>query len=321
MPLAILCSGGDSPGMNACIEFAFKKAREKGKELVGILGGFNGLAKGNFTNIEKKVEGIERWGGTILGTSRSRDFASPEGRRAILKNVNAKRIEGVIVLGGDGSMREGVPFLAELGIPTVGIPCTIDDDVPLTKSIGFDSACNKALYLLDSLKDTALALPERIFVLETLGGDTGHIALAVAYSGGADYVCIPEIPLDEVQLLEKIKVKTGERGWAICVVAEGVGGNKIGEKLEKKLGIRVRLTAIGHSQRGGQPSFRDRILARTLAEEAVNSLLEGCHPVMIGWQEESVKRIPIKEIRDKVKEINYQLYFAVNHFPETSLPP
>lgn len=318
MSLAILCSGGDSPGMNACIEFAYKKARGKSKELIGISGGFSGLARGDFLNLGEMVEGIERWGGTILRTSRSRDFASPEGKQAILRNISEKGIEGVIVLGGDGSMKEGVPFLSSLGIPTVGIPCTIDDDVPLTKSIGFDTACNKALYLLDSIKDTALALPERIFILETLGGRTGHIALAVAYAGGADYVCIPEMPIEETHLLERIKLKVEERGWAICVVAEGVGGYKIGEKIEKSLGIRVRLTAIGHSQRGGQPSFKDRMLARILSEEAVDALLEGHYPILVGWQEGRVKRIPIEEIKDKVKEIDTRLYWAVNHHLGTS---
>ncbi len=312
MAFAILCSGGDSPGMNACIEFAYKKAREKGKELIGILGGFNGLAKGDFICLENIAEGIERWGGTILRTSRSRDFASPEGKQAILKNVREKGIEGVIVLGGNGSMKEGIPFLAELGIPTVGIPCTIDDDVPLTKSVGFDTACNKAINLLDSIRDTALALPERIFILETLGGNTGHIALAVAYAGGADYVCIPEIPLDEAHLLERLKRKTEEKGWAICVVAEGVGGYKVGEKLEKELKIRVRLTAIGHSQRGGPPSFFDRLLARYIAEEAVIALLEGSYPIVVGWWEGKVMRIPIEEIKVRRKEIDINLYWAVN---------
>lgn len=321
MAFAILCSGGDSPGMNACIEFAYKKAKEKGKELVGVLGGFNGLAKGELLPLEGIVEGIERWGGTILRTSRSREFASPEGKKALLKNVREKNIEGVVVLGGNGSMKEGIPFLAELGIPTVGIPCTIDNDVPLTESIGFDTACNKAITLLDSIRDTALALPERIFVLETLGGRTGHIALTVAYAGGADYVCIPEIPLDESSLLERISAKTMERGWAICVVAEGVGGYKIGEKLEKELGVRVRLTVIGHSQRGGSPSFRDRMLARALSEEAITALLEGNYPVVVGWWKGEVCRIPIEEVRQRQKEIDNYLYRVVNYSPETSLSP
>lgn len=321
MSFAILCSGGDSPGMNACIEFAYKKAKEKGKELIGIVGGFNGLAKGDFLDLAGIVEGIERWGGTILRTSRSRDFASPEGGKAIGKNVREKGIEGVIVLGGDGSMKDGVPFLAELGIPTVGIPCTIDDDVPLTKSIGFDTACNKAINLLDSLRDTALSLPERIFVLETLGGRTGHIALAVAYTGEADYLCIPELPFDEGELLRRIKAKADGRGWAICVVAEGVGGYKIGEKLEKGLGIRVRLTAIGHSQRGGPPSFADRMLARALSGEALTALLEGDNSVMVGWWKEKLKRIPIGEIKERRKEIDKNLYWAVNRPPETSSLP
>lgn len=321
MPFAILCSGGDSPGMNASIEFAYKKAKKKGKRLLGIKGGFSGLAKGEFAQLEGIIEGIERWGGTILGTSRSKDFISSEGKQAILKNIEEQKIEGVIVLGGDGSMKVGVPFLAELGIPTVGIPCTIDNDIPLTESIGFDSACNKALYLLDSIKDTAFALPERIFVLETLGGKTGHIALAVAYAGGADYVCVPEIPLNEGELVERIKEKTRIIGWAICVVSEGVGGYKIGEKIEKELGIRVRLTAIGHSQRGGQPSFKDRTLARILAEEAVDTLLEGHSAIMIGWQGQEIKRIPIEDIKEKVKGINYDIYLTINHCPETfSLP-
>jgi 6-phosphofructokinase 1 len=312
LPFAILCSGGDSPGMNACIEFAFKKAKEKGKELLGVIGGFDGLAKGNFLPLKEKVEGIERWGGTILKTSRGRHFASAEGRASLLKNIKENNIEGVIVLGGDGSMREGVPFLAELGIPTVGIPCTIDDDVPLTRSIGFDTACNKGIYLLDCIKDTALSLPERIFVLETLGGRTGHIALAVAYGGGADYVCVPELELNWEEMIGKIREKAKERGWALVVVAEGVGGNMVGERLEKELGIRVRLTAIGHSQRGGAPSFRDRFLARALAEEAVEALLEGEYAIMVGWWNGKVVRIPIEDIKGKKKEIDVEIYRLVN---------
>ena len=312
LPLAILCSGGDSPGMNACIEFAFKKAKEKGEELIGIVGGFDGLAKGDFLQLEGIVEGIERFGGTILRTSRGRHFASAKGRASLQKNIKEKKIEGVIVLGGDGSMREGVPFLAELGIPTVGIPCTIDDDVPLTRSIGFDTACNKGIYLLDCIKDTAISLPERIFVLETLGGRTGHIALAVAYAGGADYVCVPEMELNWEEMIKKVKEKVKERGWALVVVAEGVGGNKVGEKLEKEVGVRVRITAIGHSQRGGAPSFRDRFLARALSEEAVKALLEGEFPIIAGWWDEKVERIPMEKIRGKKKEIDMALYRLVN---------
>lgn len=320
MPYAILCSGGDSPGMNACIEFAFKKAREDGEDLLGIIGGFSGLARGEIISLEGKVEGIGRFGGTILRTSRSRDFATPNGKIAILHHIKDNKIKGVIVLGGDGSMRDGVPFLCELGIPTVGIPCTIDDDVPLTQSIGFDSACNKALQLLDSIKDTALALPERLFVLETLGGRTGHIAVAVAYSGGADFVCIPEIPFDEEMLVKKIKENASKRGWAICVVAEGVGGYKIADTLEKKLGIRVRLTAIGHAQRGGSPSYKDRFLAKALSEEAVRALEQGESAIMIGWRDEKVVRVDIEELRSKTKEISYHLYKAVNRCETSSNP-
>ncbi|MGB9877596.1 MAG: 6-phosphofructokinase [bacterium] len=312
MPLAILCSGGDSPGMNACIEFAYKRAKERGKELIGVVGGFDGLAKGNFISLEGMVEGIERWGGTIIRTSRGRYFASPEGKALLLNNIRRKNIEGVIVLGGDGSMKEGLPFLAELGIPAVGVPCTIDDDVPLTKSIGFDTACNKGVYFLDCIKDTALSLPERIFVLETLGGRTGHIALAVAFVGGADYVCIPELEFKWDELRERVRKRVGERGWAVVVVAEGVGGYVIGERLEKELGVRVRLTAIGHSQRGGAPSFRDRMLARALSEEAVDALLEGDFPIMVGWWEEKVARIAIEELKGRVKEIDRMLYRLVN---------
>ena len=298
--------------MNACIEFAFKKAKEKGKELIGVIGGFDGLAKGDFLQLEGKVGGIERWGGTILRTSRGRYFASAEGKASLLKNLKERKIEGVIVLGGDGSMREGVPFLAALGIPTVGIPCTIDDDIPLTRSIGFDTACNKGIYLLDCIKDTALSLPERIFVLETLGGRTGHIALAVAYGGGADYVCVPELELNWEEMIGKIKGKVKERGWAIDVVAEGVGGNMVGERLEKELGIRVRITTIGHSQRGGAPSFRDRFLARALSEEAIEALLEGEFAIIVGWWNEKVVRIPIEDIKGKKKEIDRALYRLVN---------
>ncbi len=316
--LAILCSGGDCPGMNACIEFAYMRTKERSKELIGVVGGFNGLAKGEFLKLEGKVHGISRWGGTILRTSRGREFVTPEGSSAVLRNIRDRGIEGVIVLGGDGSLKEGVPFLAQLGVPTVGIPCTIDDDIPFTTSIGFDTACNKALQLLDSIKDTADALPERIFVLETLGGRTGHIALRTAYLGGADFVCIPEIPFDEEAMAKRLRERFEEKGWAICVVAEGVGGYRVARRIEELTQIRVRLTSLGHSQRGGSPSAFDRFLARMLSESAVDALLpwepspERTLGIMLAWREGRVERIPIEKVQGEIKKIDESCYYRIN---------
>lgn len=278
MRLAILTSGGDSPGINAAIEATVLHATALGAEVLGVERGFAGLAQGNLRQLTPAdVDGIAARGGTVLGTSRDRSVAEDDGRRRMVEVVREQSIDGVVVLGGDGSIRHGSTALAALGVSCVSIPCTIDNDVALTdRTLGFDSACNRAIGLADGIRDTGQALHGRIFVLETLGGDTGHIALAVAEAVHADVVLVPEFAIEIGGVAERMRQAVAARGYALAVASEGAGDvHAVCEAIAQASGHRVRLTSLGHAQRGGPPTFLDRWLAERFAASAVAALLAG----------------------------------------------
>ncbi|NLT41276.1 MAG: ATP-dependent 6-phosphofructokinase [Anaerolineae bacterium] len=298
MRLAILTSGGDSPGTNAAIEAVVRHARQEGAEVLGIRHGFAGLAAGDLSPLTvSDVDGIGARGGTVLGTSRDRTVGEAEGRERIATTLRRERIDGLVLLGGDGSIRHGGRSLNDMGVACVAIPCTIDNDVPETdRSLGFDTACNRAIALADGIRDTAQALPGRMFVLETLGGQTGHIALAVAETVYADLVLLPEFPLDLDYGAARMAAAVASRGYALAVASEGAGDvHAMTAYLAEAAGHRARLTTIGHAQRGGPPSYLDRRLAAEFGALAVERLLAGetglmtacsgyhVHTVDLGW--------------------------------------
>lgn len=289
--LAILTSGGDSPGMNMALWAATNTAHGRGWGVLGVREGFSGLLRGDFLELSPlQTLPHARLGGTFLGTAREPDFASkiPEA----LSRLRQADITHLLVLGGNGSLA-GAAKIAAAGFAVAGIPCTIDNDVDGSdEAIGFDTALNTALPLFDGMRDTAEALP-RWFSLETLGGNTGFLAQAVAQAGGADLLLVPEKPMEFAQIERAMREVLERQRFAIAVASEGYP-ELMGllERLEQSLGIRLRHTRIGHAQRGGRPSGRDRLLAGSLAGAAVAELDAGNQGLM-AWRAGKPGLIPL----------------------------
>ncbi|MGQ9554664.1 MAG: 6-phosphofructokinase [Anaerolineae bacterium] len=313
--LAILTSGGDSPGTNAAIEAVVRRAATEGAQVLGAERGFAGLAAGHLRPLTlADVDGISARGGTVLGTSRDRTIAEAEGQQRLLQTLEHERVGGVVLLGGDGSIRHGATTMRDLGLPCVSIPCTIDNDVPGTdRSLGFDSACNRAIALADGIRDTGQALHGRLFVLETLGGNTGFIALAVAEAVHADLVLLPEYSLDLDYAAQRLRTACEEHGYALAVASEGAGDvHGMATYLAEAAGHRLRLTSLGHAQRGGPPTFLDRWLARRFGEAAVAALLRGQGGVMTACRGYEIGLVPLDEVVQGQKAPERALYDAIN---------
>lgn len=275
--LGILTSGGDSPGMNAAIRAVVRSAIYHELEVVGFKRGYAGLISGDAApmNLGSVADIIHR-GGTILYTARSEEFKTKEGQDKALATIRNLGIEGMVVIGGDGSYR-GASILTQNGVPTIGLPGTIDNDIPCTDyTIGFDTAINTVIEAVDKIRDTATS-HERTYVIEVMGRNAGDIALWAGLAGGAELILIPEEKYDLDQMVEKLKrgLARGKK-HSIIVVAEGVGrGFDIGEQIHAKTGWDTRVTVLGHIQRGGSPSAFDRTLASRMGAMAVDLLIKG----------------------------------------------
>ena len=292
--LAILTSGGDSPGMNKAIHSAVKTSD---CQVLGIREGFAGLLRGDFMPLESRdTMRYTRYGGTFLGSSRDPDFGSKIPKAA--SQLEQAGITHLLVLGGNGSIR-GAAALANVGIKIVGIPATIDNDVAGSEdSIGFDTACNFGLQMIDQFRDTLEALP-RLCVLETLGGDSGFLALEIARAGGADITLLPEHPISYSDLETKTRAAIQNHHYALIVASEGYEDlEKTVLNLEQHIGLRLRFSRPSHAMRGGRPSSHDRTLAVVLAQAGVQALARG-ETGMIGWQNGTPKRIDFKDIPNK----------------------
>ena len=284
--LALLTSGGDAPGMNMALWAAARAAEQRGWTVLGVREGFSGLLRGDWERWPAdRLRPFARLGGTVLATSRLPDFAQLAGAAA--QRLREAEIGAALILGGNGSLL-GAERLAAAGVNVIGLPATIDNDVPdSAMSIGFDSAVNFALLLSDALLDTAEALP-RLCALETLGGDTGHLATAVGQACGSDVALIPEAPLSQIELTERVRAALDRRKYALIVASEGYPQlDDTLRQLSDDVGLRLRLTRLGHAQRGGRPSAADRLLALSLAESAVLALAEG-HSGVMAWQGQPV---------------------------------
>ncbi|PNY79702.1 6-phosphofructokinase [Deinococcus koreensis] len=280
--LGLLCSGGDAPGMNMALWAAARSAEARGWRVLGVHGGYQGLLGGSVEPWPAdRLRPFARLGGAVLGTSRVPDFTRQVGAAAA--QARSAGITHALVLGGDGSLR-GAGLLNRAGLPTVGLPATIDNDVPgSAATVGFDSAVNFALPLADALLDTAEALP-RLCALETLGGNTGHLAQAVGDACGADVVLVPEAPLAAPELAGRVSAALARRRHALIVASEGYPALEgVLDALAREVGLRLRLTRLGHAQRGGRPSARDRLLAGALAGEAADLLARG-HAGVLAWR-------------------------------------
>lgn len=305
--IAVMTSGGDAPGMNAAIRAVVRAGLAKNVEVYGIRQAYAGLLAGDFELLtSREVSGILQRGGTILQTARNDEFKTAQGQKKALRRLNERGIEGVIVIGGDGSLR-GALALSKLGVPVVGVPASIDNDIYGTDmSIGVDTALNTILEAIDRLRDTATS-HNRCFLIEVMGRNCGYLALMGAILGGAELVIIPErnMPMEQVAHdLEDAYVRG--KTHAIAVIAEGAK-YKITE-LEEYLnhhpvGFEIRLTILGHTQRGGGPTAFDRLLATRMGVDAVEWLLSGKSGVMVGRQGREQVPVPLEDATTKMRTI------------------
>lgn len=308
--IGVYTSGGDAPGMNAAVRAVVRTAVYHGLSVKGIKRGYEGMIHDDIIDLDRQsVANIIQRGGTFLKTARSKDFMTPEGRKKAYDNLHKNGIDALVCIGGNGSYTGAKIFNEEYGIPCIGLPGTIDNDLYGTDyTIGYDTAINTALDSIDRIRDTAHS-HERVFIVEVMGRDSGFIALDVAIAGGAEGALIPEDISDWDKVIKHFN-RPGKRkkSFSIIVVAEGdeQGGALI---LEKRLAelypdLKIRSTILGHVQRGGSPSARDRILASRLGSEAVKALIEGKTSVTVGIISDEVSYTPFDLAINGKKSVN-----------------
>ncbi len=312
--IGVLTSGGDNPGLNPCIRAVVRMGIHMGLEVMGIYRGYAGLVGGEIKEMDaRSVGGILGRGGTILGTARAPEFREVHGRRKALRMLNRFEIDGLVVIGGNGSLT-GALALHQMDFPVVGIPSTIDNDINGTDiSIGVDTALNTILDAIDKVKDTASS-HNRAFLIETMGRNSGYLALASGIAGGAEMVLCPEIETPIEEIIDTVE-EAYIRGKAHCiiVVAEGwkPGTDAVAQELKERkeeLGFSVRVTRLGHVQRGGSPSAFDRIMATRLGAASVQKLVDGESGNMVGWVKSSITLTPLEKAVAYQKEIDRELY-------------
>jgi 6-phosphofructokinase 1 len=310
--IGVLTSGGDAPGMNAAIRAVVRTAIARGVRVSAIYRGYQGLLENAVEEVgARSVANIIQRGGTILRTARSAAFETPEGRARGAEILAAHGIEGLVVIGGDGSFRGASLLAREHGVRVLGVPGTIDNDIFGTDvSIGFNTALNIALDGVDRLRDTA-ASHDRLFLVEVMGRNSGHIALNVGVAGGAEAILIPERSSDVGAIADSL-VAAERRGKtsSIIVVAEGAfpgGAMALQEAIEARSGFEVRTSILGHIQRGGTPTTRDRVLASRLGFMAVEGLIAGESGVMAGVDKRGTVFVPLDDVWENEKPIDEQL--------------
>lgn len=310
---ALLSSGGDAPGMNAAIRAVVRTGIFRGMDVYGIHHGFAGLIEGNIEKMSVgSVADIIHRGGTILQTSRSEEFSTEAGRVKAARVLAEKGIENLIVIGGNGSLTGAYEF-SRLGIKVIGIPATIDNDVPFTVSIGFDTAVNTVIEAVNSIRDTASS-HGRVFVIEVMGRNCGEIALAAGVAGGAESILIPEVKPDISRVIQKIE-KGLNRGklHSIIIVAEGAySALKLQQEIEKLTGQETRVSILGHIQRGGTPTAADRILASCMGKKAIDLLAEGQSNLMVAGTGSQIKGVSLAEVINAVKEPELEMFEIVH---------
>lgn len=310
--IAVLTSGGDSPGMNAAVRAVVRTACENGMKVYGVIRGYNGLINGDFIEMDlRSVSDIINRGGTILYSARSVEFATEEGMRKAIRTCQEWGIEGVVVIGGDGSFR-GARDLSERGIPCVGIPGTIDNDIACCDyTIGYDTCLNTIMEMVDRLRDTAES-HDRCSVIEVMGRRAGYLALNSGIACGATSILIPEVPFDiEKHVIERMKkTQRTDKKHFIIIVAEGCGLNveELAKEIQAKTGIESRSTVLGHVQRGGYPTVKDRVMATRMGNYAVKLLIKNIGNRVVAAQKEEVVDFDIFEALNMKKSIDMELY-------------
>ena len=305
--IAVITSGGDAPGMNAAVRAVVRTAMSRGVEVVGFLSGYRGLIGNDSIELNSKsVGGIISQGGTILRTARSVEFREPEGRAKAMDVLRESGAQGIVIIGGDGSMAGAGHLFAESDFPTIGLPASIDNDIAGTDfSVGFDTAVNTALEAIDKIRDTAYS-HERVFVIEVMGRANGFIAVEVALASGAEACLIPEVRYSLADICENLMAmrKKGKRS-SIIVVAEGAAkAADVQAFFQRRTGFEARYSVLGHVQRGGRPTAFDRVLALRLGSFAVEKLLAGVTGEMVGVDGKNLVSHPLGYIAATEKALD-----------------
>ncbi len=308
--IGVLTSGGDSPGMNACVRAVVRTGIHHGLEVFGIMRGYSGMVEDDIIPMESRsVANIIQRGGTILKTSRCKDFYEPEGRKIAYDNLKKRGIDGLVIIGGDGSFRGAQIFSNEFDIPCIGLPGTIDKDIAGTDfTIGFDTAVNTAVEAIDKIRDTAEA-HDRLFIIEVMGRDACYIALHSGIATGAENILIPERKTEIDKIILGLTEKERRHKLVnLIVVAEGDdfgGGNEVAKIIRERMPLlEIRVCILGHIQRGGSPSCMDRLIASRMGYHAVESLMEGRHNVFVGIVNNKINYIPLDEAIKKKQRIS-----------------
>jgi 6-phosphofructokinase 1 len=313
--IGVITPGGDAPGMNCAIRAVVRTAIFYGLKVFGIERGWQGLLEGRIRNLDlQSVGGIINRGGTILHTHRCPEFKQKAVRKKAVETLRAFSIEGLVVIGGDGSLRASCDLYREFGLPVVNIPASIDNDIYGTDySIGFDTAVNTALEAIDKIRDTATS-HERVFVIEVMGRDNGFIALDVGLTAGAEAIIIPEVRYDLGAIARKLEYGR-QRGKSsfIVVVAEGAAkAEEVAAYLRKRTDLDVRVSVLGHIQRGGAPTALSREAACKLGARAVELLVKGKKALMVGLVSDQIIETPIEEVVRRRKKIDLSAYKLAN---------
>ncbi len=309
--IAVLTSGGDAPGMNACIRAVVRTALNNKMDIYGVNRGYAGLIKGEITRLgTRSVSDMIHKGGTFLNTARCPNFKDIEVQRQAAEALSAYGIEGLVVIGGDGTFRGAKDLSENFGIKVMGIPGTIDNDLAYTDyTVGFDTAVNTVIWAINNLRDT-MHSHDRVGLLEVMGRNCGDIALYAGVAGGAEYVLVPEVEYDLDKIASAIK-KSYLRGKTsnMIILAEGAGNREeIVRRIEEKSGIGVKVTNFGYIQRGGSPDMADRVLAARFGYKAVELLRDDKESCAIGIKDNKIITVPFDEVAKAKKHFDYELY-------------
>ena len=308
--IGVLTSGGDSPGMNAAIRAVVRTGIYNGMEVYGIMRGYSGIIDDDIIKMESRsVANIIQRGGTILKTARCKEFYDAPGRQRAYENLKKRGIDGLVIIGGDGSFKGALKFSQEFDIPCIGLPGTIDKDIAGSDfTIGFDTAVNTAVEAIDKIRDTADA-HDRLFIIEVMGRDAGYIALHSGIATGAENILVPEQKTDFEGIIASLQEKERRRKLVnLIIVAEGEesgGANEVAATIKARLpNIETRVAILGHIQRGGAPTCLDRLIASRMGYHAVECLIEGRHDVFVGIQNNKMNYIPLDKVGKKKGTIN-----------------
>lgn len=308
--IAVLTSGGDAPGMNAAVRAVVRKAIYEQLNVFAVYNGYEGLIEGKFVKMELgSVGDIIHRGGTILRSARSAEFRTEAGRAKAIEQLKKHHIDGLVVIGGDGSFR-GAYELTKLGVPCTCVPATIDNDISGTDfTIGFDTALNTIINAIDKIRDTASS-HERMFIIEVMGRDAGDLALWAGLAGGAETILIPEVETTIEQIIERLQsgIERGKK-HSIMIVAEGVmSGSELALQLKERANIEATVSVLGHMQRGGTPSGRDRVMASQFGAKAVEVLKEEQNSFAIGLRNENVVKYNLQNVFEEHEKIGNDMY-------------